>query len=225
LPPDPHQEPPGPWTQEDNLKLPGSGAWRPLRGVGQSPTFYKEVVMNRRSFLKGALAAALFMGTAQAWPARADETGGNTLSMYNTHTDEYIMVTHRDERGDIIPAALEKINNFLRCHYTGEVHRIEPGLIDLLCKVDSRHGGGNLINVISGYRSPEYNAVLANRSTSVARSSLHMKGMAIDFQLPGVGMRELYDTVRSLKAGGAGIYSEFVHMDVGRVRHWGEAAV
>ena len=29
----------------------------------------------------------------------------------------------------------------------------------------------------------------------------------------------------SLKSGGAGIYSEFVHMDVGRLRHWGEAAV
>lgn len=181
--------------------------------------------MNRRSFLKGALAAALFMGTTQAWPARADETGGYTLSMYNTHTDEYIMVTHRDEQGQIVPGALEKINNFLRCHYTGEVHRIEPGLIDLLCKVDGRHGGGNLIRVISGYRSPEYNAILANRSSGVAKSSLHMKGMAVDFQIPGVDMRELYSTVRSLKAGGAGIYSDFVHMDVGRVRAWGEGAV
>lgn len=181
--------------------------------------------MDRRSFLKGALATALFLGAAQAWPARADEPGGHSLSMYNTHTEEYLVVTHRDEQGRLILEAHEKINNFLRCHHTGEVHNIEPGLIDLLCQVDSLHGGGNLVQVISGYRSPEYNAILASRSSGVAKSSLHMKGMAIDFTMPGVGMRELYSAVRSLRAGGAGIYSGFVHMDVGRIRTWGAGAV
>ena len=166
-------------------------------------------------------AAALLLGALEV-PARADEDSP-TLRMYNTHTDENLTVTYRDGQG-YIPDAMEKIDHFLRCHYNNEVHRMEPSLMDLLSRVDKAYGGGNTIHVISGYRSPEYNAILASNSKGVAPKSLHTKGMAIDFRIPGVTMGRLYHTVRSLMSGGAGIYTEFVHMDVGRVRTWGTGA-
>jgi len=178
--------------------------------------------MDRRGFLKGAFAAALFMGAVE-WPGKSYADTGGPLSMYNTHTDEYLSIAYRDEKG-YIPESMDKIDNFLRCHYNGAVHKIEPGLIDLLSKVDGLYGGGNLIHVISGYRSPEYNAILVKNSGGVASHSLHTKGMAIDFRIPDVGMKDLYGKVRTLMAGGAGIYEEFVHMDVGRVRFWGQGA-
>ena len=177
--------------------------------------------MNRRSFLRGLFAAALLLGGSQL-PVRAEEEEPCTLKMYNTHTGEYLTVGFQDGRCSV-PRDMDAVDRFLRCHYTGEVHAIEPELMGLLSRVDRMHGGGNVVHVISGYRSPEYNAMLAKPGSGVAKHSLHTKGMAIDFMLPGVKMNKLFASVRRLESGGAGIYPEFVHMDVGKVRTWGQA--
>ena len=49
-----------------------------------------------------------------------------------------------------------------------------------------------------------------------------MKAMAADINLPGRDLRTLYRAARSLKRGGAGIYTKsgFIHVDSGRVRYW-----
>jgi uncharacterized protein YcbK (DUF882 family) len=60
------------------------------------------------------------------------------------------------------------------------------------------------------------------QSTGVATKSLHMVGKAIDIRVPGVKLDHLRGAARSLKLGGVGYYpsSNFVHVDVGRVRYW-----
>ncbi len=77
-------------------------------------------------------------------------------------------------------------------------------------------------HVISGYRSPQTNAALRATSGGVAENSLHLLGKAIDIRLPGLKLRDLYKAAVDLRAGGVGIYpaSDFVHVDVGRVRTW-----
>ncbi len=57
----------------------------------------------------------------------------------------------------------------------------------------------------------------------MAKHSLHMDGKAIDIRLPGVALADLRDAAMSLGAGGVGFYAseDFVHVDTGRVRHWG----
>jgi uncharacterized protein YcbK (DUF882 family) len=49
-----------------------------------------------------------------------------------------------------------------------------------------------------------------------------MLAKAIDIKIPGVSTIALRDAALSLKAGGVGYYplSQFVHVDVGPVRHW-----
>jgi uncharacterized protein YcbK (DUF882 family) len=76
--------------------------------------------------------------------------------------------------------------------------------------------------VISGYRSPQTNALLHERSNGVANRSLHMQGMAIDIRLADRSLADLHLAALSLKGGGVGYYpqSDFVHVDVGRVRRW-----
>jgi uncharacterized protein YcbK (DUF882 family) len=77
--------------------------------------------------------------------------------------------------------------------------------------------------VISGYRSPTTNAHLkATRGGGVATRSLHMQGQAVDVRLPGVPLADLRDAAWSLQRGGVGYYpgSQFVHVDIGRVRRW-----
>ena len=80
-------------------------------------------------------------------------------------------------------------------------------------------------HIISGYRSPQTNAMLRERGGShagVASQSLHMVGKAIDIRLPGVTLDHLRSAAASLKRGGVGFYpsSNFVHVDTGRVRYW-----
>ena len=76
--------------------------------------------------------------------------------------------------------------------------------------------------MISGYRSPVTNAMLARESRGVSRVSLHMKGMAIDVRIPDRPLLALRDAALGLRLGGVGYYpaSDFVHVDVGRVRWW-----
>jgi uncharacterized protein YcbK (DUF882 family) len=95
-------------------------------------------------------------------------------------------------------------------------------LLDVLHDLRGQLGTEAPLEVISGYRSPKTNAVLAKGSSGVARRSLHMRGMAIDIRVPGCSLKRLRAAAVAIKAGGVGFYprSGFVHLDVGRVRYW-----
>jgi len=146
------------------------------------------------------------------------------LRFYHTHTGERLDVVYR--RGDqYIPEALDALDHFLRDHRTGDVHHFDPRLFDLLHDLTASLGdSGGEIDVICGYRTPWSNEFLRARSphTGVAQHSLHMQAEAIDIRLLGIPTSELRDAALRLHRGGVGYYrsSDFVHVDVGRVRHW-----
>ena len=146
------------------------------------------------------------------------------LRFFHTHTGERLDVVYR--RGDqYLPEALDQLDHFLRDHRTGDVHRFDPRLFDLLHDLTASLGdSGREINVICGYRTPWSNEFLRTRSphTGVAQHSLHMQAEAIDIRLPGIPTSQLRDAALHLHRGGVGYYrsSDFVHVDVGRVRHW-----
>jgi uncharacterized protein YcbK (DUF882 family) len=102
------------------------------------------------------------------------------------------------------------------------VHAIDQRLLDLLVTLSGRLGTREPFEVISGYRSPATNAMLAATTGGVAAASLHMAGMAVDIRVPGRPLARVRDAARSLEGGGVGYYpaSDFVHVDVGRVRAW-----
>jgi uncharacterized protein YcbK (DUF882 family) len=146
------------------------------------------------------------------------------LRFYHTHTGERLDVVYR--RGDqYLPDALDELDHFLRDHRTGDVRHYDPRLFDLLHDLTaSLADSGGEIDVICGYRTPRSNEFLRLRSphTGVAQHSLHMQAEAIDIRLPGIPTAELRDAALRLHRGGVGYYrsSNFVHVDVGRVRHW-----
>ena len=101
----------------------------------------------------------------------------------------------------------------------------DPRLFDLLHDlIASVRDSGGEIDVICGYRMPWSNEFMRSRSahTGVARHSLHMQAEAIDIRLPGIPTAEVRDAALRLRRGGVGYYrrSNFVHVDVGRVRQW-----
>jgi uncharacterized protein YcbK (DUF882 family) len=146
------------------------------------------------------------------------------LRFYHTHTGERLDVVYR--RGDqYISEALEELDHYLRDHRTGDVRHFDPHLFDLLYDLTASLGdSGGEIDVICGYRTPWSNEFLRTRNphTGVAQHSLHMQAEAIDIRLPGIPTSELRDAALRLHRGGVGYYrsSDFVHVDVGRVRHW-----
>jgi uncharacterized protein YcbK (DUF882 family) len=158
--------------------------------------------------------------TASALPAAPEYR----LRFYHTHTGERLDIVYR--RGDqYIPEALDELDHFLRDHRTGDVRHFDPRLFDLLHDLTASLGdSGGEINVICGYRTPWSNEFLRSRSphTGVAQHSLHMQAEAIDIRLHGIPTSELRDAALRLHRGGVGYYrsSDFVHVDVGRVRRW-----
>ena len=144
------------------------------------------------------------------------------LRLFHTHTGQRLDIVYR--RGDsYITDALARLDWYLRDHRTGAVHRYDPRVFDLLHDLSARVGEPDAeIDIICGYRSPWSNEYLRTHGHGVAAHSLHMQAMAIDIRLAGVKTSTLRDTALALHRGGVGYYpkSDFVHVDVGRVRHW-----
>ena len=146
------------------------------------------------------------------------------LKMFNLHTGESLDIVYRIGN-TYLPDALEKLNYFLRDHYTQDVSNYDPKEFDVLHAMMARLGKmDGVIDIVCGYRTPETNATLRQNSpqTGVAEHSQHMEGHAIDLRVPGVTTAKLRDAALSLQAGGVGYYpvSQFVHVDVGPVREW-----
>jgi len=181
--------------------------------------------LSRRAFLKtGAfamLAAPTLAAAASKTPTALTALRERSLSFYNLHTSESLKTVYW-QSGDYLPSSLAEINRVLRDHRTGEEHDIDPRLLDLLCDLRLRLDTHETLQIISGYRSPATNARLHAQSDGVATRSLHLDGKAVDIRIPGRALSLLRKTALAMKAGGVGYYpsSNFVHVDVGRVRSW-----
>lgn len=181
----------------------------------------------RRRFLKtlatagGAMVIRPRRAHAAARTSGRHAAGTRALGLRHLHTGEKLTVEYAV--GDVyLPDALDAVNHLLRDFRTGDVHPIDPGLLDLLHQVARSLDTGKAFEVISGYRSPKTNAALRKRSEGVAARSLHMVGQAIDIRVAGVPLISLRSAAFDLRRGGVGYYpaSNFVHVDTGRVRHW-----
>jgi len=144
------------------------------------------------------------------------------LRLYHTHTRQRLDIVYSRDNA-YIPDALAQLDRFLRDSLTGDVHHFIPRLFDVLFDLIRTSGRPDSeIQVICGYRTPQTNEFLRAHTAGVAKQSLHMQAEAIDIRLPGVKTSALRDAALALGRGGVGYYpaSDFIHVDVGRVRRW-----
>jgi len=177
--------------------------------------------IGRRAFLRTG-SGALLATAGGIVPAMAfSPAAPRTIALRNLHTDDRLKLDYWTN-GSYQPAALAQLNHVLRDWRNNEVHPINPKLFDLLHTLQANLGSEAEIEVISGYRSPVTNAAMHERSNGVASKSLHMQGMAMDIRIPGQALDKLHDQALKMAWGGVGYYptSNFVHVDVGRVRKW-----
>jgi uncharacterized protein YcbK (DUF882 family) len=173
--------------------------------------------MNRRAFVLGAAGLAVTMRPTRARAVPAP--GLQRLALTNAHTGESFSGPYRDAKGPIA-SAMDDLSVFLRDFHCGEMIAIDVALLDFLVSV-MEAAGAPRATVLSAYRTPETNAMLARTTFGVAEHSQHMYGRAIDFTLP-VRLEETMLTARAMKRGGIGWYpqSNFIHLDSGPVRNW-----
>jgi uncharacterized protein YcbK (DUF882 family) len=178
-------------------------------------------VISRRDMLAGG---AALCGTAALWPQTligAPDAAARRIALTNLHTGERLDIEFfRD--GAYLPEALAALEVLLRDFRNGQKHAIDPKLMDYLVEVAAQVGVPPAYSVISGYRSPETNERLHERSSGVSQRSLHMQGRAIDVRMSGVDCQDLAARAESMQRGGVGYYraSNFVHLDTGAFRTW-----
>lgn len=182
-----------------------------------------KVCKTRRGLLKAGMAFALTGMSARSAFASFEQqkTTARELSFYNIHTGESLKAAYWSE-GDYLPEAMADINHILRDYRNDQMLPIEPRLLDLLYSLRNTLNNTQPFQIISGYRSPATNALLAANSDGVAKHSLHMEAKAIDLYVEGVPLAMLQRAAIALRGGGVGYYpkSNFVHIDIGRVRSW-----
>lgn len=182
-----------------------------------------EYGLSRRSFVKlGTLAAAVAILPRPVFgSSKSLSVTEKSLAFYNTHTGETLKSVYWAE-GNYLADSLREINYVLRDPRNNEVHDIDTRLLDLLFAIRQDIDTNQPFHVISGYRSADTNAYLRAHTTGVVENSLHLVGKAIDVRAPGKDLRSLQKVAIALKRGGVGYYpkSDFVHVDIGRVRYW-----
>ena len=175
-------------------------------------------LLTRRRVLATGLAA---IGVAFIRPAPAISFAPRSVSLYNTHTGEWVRTVYWAD-GHYIRDAVRDINWVLRDHHSNEVRPMNAGVLDLLGMLRRRLETNEPFLIVSGYRSPTTNHLMYLRGSGVASNSYHIHGMATDLWVEGRDLRHVRNAALSMRCGGVGYYprSGFVHVDCGPVRTW-----
>ena len=187
-------------------------------------TEFSSTGMTRRGILAAfaatAVAAAPTFTNAAGFLRGAGDI--RRLRMVSPRTGERLDTIYWIE-GDYIAEALNEITLFMRDWRTDQTRVIDRRTIDIMTASHNLLDATEPYTLLSGYRSPQTNAMLRSRSGGVARNSRHLVGEAADLRLGSRSVEQMYRAAVACRGGGVGRYSRsnFVHMDCGPVRSWG----
>lgn len=180
--------------------------------------------MSRRAVL-GAFAATTMIAAPTFSNAAGFLRGAGDIrriKMYSGRTGERIDMIYWIE-GEYIKDAISEVNYFMRDWRTNGVMNIDTRTVDIMAAAHNLLDVSEPYMLLSGYRSPQTNAMLRSRSGGVAKNSLHLRGQAADMRLASRSVHQMARAAIACHGGGVGRYSgsNFVHMDCGQVRSWG----
>ncbi len=189
----------------------------------EEPLEKHRVALTRRSFIRwGAVALLGSLTPAPVLAALRDSLNSQrSVSLHHSYTGESLRLLYYAD-GQYLPQALEEAAHFLRDFRNDAVKPVDVNLLDYLYAIKKKLQTQRSFLIISGYRSPETNALLRRKSRGVAKNSFHMYGRAVDFRLQGYRVSTLKRAATDLHFGGVGYYprSKFLHIDTGEFRTW-----
>jgi uncharacterized protein YcbK (DUF882 family) len=147
--------------------------------------------------------------------------GDGKIILKNERTGNEASVSLLTADGHLNEEGFIRIDEVFGFPHREKDEHISPRLLFMLDYFSDLIAPGAQIILDSGYRSPEYNQKLRDGGGIVAKTSLHMDGMAIDFRIPGVDGKRLWDLIRSKDCCGVGHYGgETIHLDSAKPRFW-----
>jgi len=173
--------------------------------------------MDRRHLLAMIAGTVAIPTLARAVPLPPPQP--HRLNLVNAHTSETFSGIYRDDNGPI-PRVMDELSVFLRDFRQNEKIGIDVDLLDFLSKV-MQSTGQSKATILSAYRTPETNQMLAKKGFGPAENSLHLYGRAVDIHF-GEKLADAMKAARAMQLGGVGWYphSNFIHIDSGPVRNW-----
>ncbi len=182
------------------------------------------IEVTRRGILRAFAATALVAAPTFANASGLLRGAGDIrrIRMYSGRTGESIDTIYWIE-GEYIPEVIKEISNFARDWRSGAVKAFDPRTVDIMAAAHRLLDVNESYMLLSGYRTPQTNAMLRSSSSGVARNSLHLKAQAADLRLRSRSVSQMARAAAACSAGGVGRYSRsnFVHMDCGPIRTWG----
>lgn len=180
--------------------------------------------VSRRGFLQAFAATSLVAAPTYSNAAGFLRGAGDIrrIKMYSGRTGEHIDMIYWIE-GKYIADALKEVNYFMRDWRQDKATGMDTRTVDIIAASRNLLDTPEPFMLLSGYRTPQTNAMLRSRSSGVAKRSLHMEGKAADLRMNGRSVSQVARAAASCSAGGVGRYSgsNFVHVDCGQVRTWG----
>ena len=169
---------------------------------------------SRRELLLATGVCVLFGARAAAAPSLP-----RRLKMRNANTGETFDGPYRDANGPI-PGAIADLAHFLRDHHVNKIGPVHVGTLDFLADVMAAVSQPEA-TILSAYRTPETNAMLATYIVGVAEKSQHLLGRALDVTFDA-RLAQAHAAALKLARGGVGWYpaSNFIHLDTGPLRSW-----
>ena len=125
------------------------------------------------------------------------------IKIYSSRTGESLNTVYWIE-GNYIKEALNEINKIMRDWRLNKVTQIDTRTVDIMAAALRVMDTTEPYTLLSGYRSPQTNAMLRSRSRGVARNSLHMKGQAADLRLKSRSVGQMSKAAIAMSAGGVG---------------------
>ena len=184
------------------------------------------MLLKRRDLLLAAGLTLVFGSSASARilvegneDALREPSAPRRLSLRHAHTGETFTGPFRDSVGPL-PDAMIDLSYFLRDHHEDIRGPLFVETLDFLADVMDASGVARA-TVLSAYRTPRTNAMLATKYFGVAEKSQHLAGRAVDVTLDSK-LEKTAGIARTMSRGGVGWYpqSHFIHIDSGPVRNW-----
>lgn len=180
--------------------------------------------LTRRHLLRNAVAmagmCALVPASVHAAIPAPLATRTRSLWIKNVNTGEagtatYVRDGYWDEEGCL------RLDWCFRDWRAGTMHPVDRRLYDALYILQTQFESENPLVLVSGYRSQQTNAALAERSQGVSTHSYHLTAKAVDFRIPGRSLDDIYAFLARWSFGGVGLYDSWIHADVGNPgRRW-----
>ena len=169
--------------------------------------------MTRRAFLGGLTAAITCL------PRFASAGAVRQLTLVRPATGEALRDVPFWWDGAPYEPGLAELDWLMRDVRAKRVRPIDVRVFSLLAMVQAEFGGRPIL-VTSGFRTRATNERLRAQGIDAARNSFHLRGQAVDIQMPGVAPASMAELGSLLGLGGVGVYTGFVHFDTGPRRMW-----